>query len=285
MVYHIAFTVTGQRGVSSGQSKRTSEELDNAVTLLNESYWSNVSITTDSIGDEYCLIPATSFLFGSSASRIQIQAAFYIGKHPVSRWRFEEFVRNTGHDYSPHLLDIMQRISPEPECPATPVSWYDAKAYARWLRASTQEYYSLPSVEEWEVAARGTDGRLYPWGNDEPDDERMRYSTSLLHDTTRPVGRYPAGNSQYGCQDMAGNVWEWTIDPIDEEGKIHMLRGGSCVNNHHFCNCVTCCCGGPPEKRILYAGFRLIYLTDNMYGNYVDMAKAAAVDVTQTLHG
>jgi formylglycine-generating enzyme required for sulfatase activity len=254
------------------------------MSLLNESYWSTQSITTDSLGDEYCLVPAGNFLFGSSNREVRIRAAFYIGKYPVPRWRFEEFIDNTGYDYSPEYRQIMYRLAPKPECPATPISWLDAKAYARWLRACTQQYYSLPSIEEWEVSARGTDGRIYPWGNEEPTEEHMRYSASLYHDTTKPIGSYPTGQSPYGCMGMVGNVWEWNIDPVDEEERIHLLRGGSCVNNHHFCNTLTAIWSAPPERRVLFAGFRLIYLSERMYEEYTKAAAQGEPDITQTYY-
>ena len=88
------------------------------------------------------------------------------------------------------------------------VSWDAATAYCRWLSETTGQRYRLPSEAEWEKAARGTDGRIYPWGNQPPDERRCNFNNNVK-DTT-PVGSYPAGVSPYGCYDMAGNVWEWT---------------------------------------------------------------------------
>jgi formylglycine-generating enzyme required for sulfatase activity len=123
--------------------------------------------------------------------------------------------------------------------PVVGVSWYEACAYCQWLSAETGRSYRLPSEAEWEKAARGTDGRLYPWG-DVFDASRCNTRASELHRTT-PVGQYsPAGDSPYGCADMVGNVSEWTMsqykpypyriedgheDPTGESERA--IRGGS----------------------------------------------------------
>ena len=93
--------------------------------------------------------------------------------------------------------------------PVTHVSWHDAVAFCEWLTKATGRAFRLPSEAEWEKAARGGDGRIYPWGNEAPDESRCNFNMNVK-DTT-PVGQYsPAGDSPYGCVDMAGNVWEWT---------------------------------------------------------------------------
>jgi formylglycine-generating enzyme required for sulfatase activity len=123
--------------------------------------------------------------------------------------------------------------------PVVSVSWYEAAAYCRWLSAQTGDNYRLPSEAEWEKAARGDDGRSYPWGNRAPDETRANFDRAVGR--TTPVGSYPAGASPYGVLDMAGNVWEWTrskyrdypYDPDDgrEEGSNRsgarfVIRGG-----------------------------------------------------------
>ena len=88
------------------------------------------------------------------------------------------------------------------------VSWDDAVDFCRWLSEATHRSFRLPSEAEWEKAARGSDGRIYPWGNQAPDEKRCNFGTKV-GDTT-PVGKYPDGASPCGALDMAGNVWEWT---------------------------------------------------------------------------
>jgi len=81
-------------------------------------------------------------------------------------------------------------------------------AYARWLSAQTGLNFSLPTEAEWEYAARGADGRIWPWGNTW-EVGRANSKEAGINRTT-PVGSYPSGVSPYGALDMAGNVWEWT---------------------------------------------------------------------------
>ena len=108
--------------------------------------------------------------------------------------------------------------------PMVNVTWHDANAFAKWAGCR------LPMEREWEKAARGTDGREYPWGNTF-DPERCVCSVVKKRSSTAPVGSSPAGVSPYGCLDMVGNVWEWCEDWYDYDRR-RVLRGGSWVNNN-----------------------------------------------------
>jgi formylglycine-generating enzyme required for sulfatase activity len=136
-------------------------------------------------------------------------AAFQIGRYPVTVAEYACFVR-AGHaapqrgTYRPITWDDqLKRL----DHPVVCVTWHDAVAYAAWLAKLTGQSWRLPTEAEWEKAARGTDGRIYPWG-DAFDKARCNVSESGIG-TTTPVGSYPNGASPYGAQDMAGSVWEW----------------------------------------------------------------------------
>ena len=134
--------------------------------------------------------------------------AYSIGKYPVTNAQYRAFVQTTGHS-APYHWKEGQIPRGKEDHPVKWLYWKDAVDYCKWLTDVTGRPYRLPTEAEWEKAARGTDGRVYPWG-DNPPTERLCNFDNKLKDTT-PVGAYsPRGDSPYGCADMAGNVWEWT---------------------------------------------------------------------------
>jgi formylglycine-generating enzyme required for sulfatase activity len=128
---------------------------------------------------------------------------YWVGRYPVTVGQFRGFVEGSGY-----YLENETGLQNPDDYPMTDVTWYDAVSYCWWLAVRSGVRVILPSEAEWEKAARGTDGRNYPWG-DEWDPRRCSTFKGGGQGTT-PVGQYPKGASPYGCLDMAGNVWEWT---------------------------------------------------------------------------
>jgi formylglycine-generating enzyme required for sulfatase activity len=161
-------------------------------------------------------IPAGEFLMGDEKRDVYVDA-FRVDKYPVTNVQYQRFVAAAGHNPPDHWED---GAFPADRAihPVVYVSWQDAMAYAEWAGKR------LPSEEEWEKAARGDDGREYPWGDQSPSPELCNFGEN--EGGTTPVGRYsPQGDSPYGCVDMAGNVWEWTATEVESRYKV--LRGGS----------------------------------------------------------
>jgi len=131
--------------------------------------------------------------------------AYQIGKYPVTNEQYAAFIRQSGRIVAPQS-GWEGQIPPDDKLkhPVMGVTWYDAWAYCDWLGEQTGRQYGLPSEAQWEKAARGRKGWVYPWGN-EWDPSRCNHGSGQ----TTPVDAYPA-QTVYGCYDMVGNVREWT---------------------------------------------------------------------------
>jgi formylglycine-generating enzyme required for sulfatase activity len=205
-------------------------------------------------GIELIRIPAGPFLYGSADSdemacddekpqRAVNLPEYWIGRTPVTNAQFARFVKATGYrtqaerdGYSwgwtgkerdqrirradwRHLHGPETSINGKGDHPVVQVSWYDIRAFCEWGGLA------LPTEEQWEKAARGTDGRIWPWGNEPPTVEHCNFNNNV-GDTT-PIGQYSSkGDSPYGCVDMAGNVWEWVQSWYPEDSR-QAWRGGA----------------------------------------------------------
>ena len=129
------------------------------------------------------------------------------------------------------------------------IGYYEAEAYATWVGKR------LPNEREWEKAARGEDGREYPWGDE--FDKKKCNGNYLWAGKTTPVIQYPHGASPFGCYDMAGNVFEWCEDWHDERKDSRVLRGGSGLNEPETLR-VSGRYRSFADRRSNFIGFRLV---------------------------
>lgn len=225
-------------------------------------------------------IPAGEFLMGSTEYRdakpqfsLDLDT-YWIGRYEVTNQQFAAFARATGYqaegNWREHFKPGLDKH------PVVSVSWDDARAYCRWAEVR------LPTEAEWEKAARGTDGRLYPWGDDwdarrcnnrsmQRPDLMARMAPVHNGRGTLPVGSFPEGASPYGLLDMAGNAFEWTMSPFDpypyrrDDGReanddpIEVsLRGGGWAYDHigFFRTDTRSRC--KPPMSTFFVGFRVV---------------------------
>ena len=194
---------------------------------------------------ELVRVPAGIFLMGAANSDPQADANekpqsrtsvgdFYIGKYDVTNAQFAAFVKDTGYNTTAddlgsgtvlittthswvevkganwqHPRGPGSNIVGKDDYPVVMVSWDDAVAFCKWVSDKTGRRVRLPSEAQWEMAARGGNGQMYPWGNEPPTSNLANFNNN--ESGLMPVGDYsPAGDSPYGAADMAGNVWQWT---------------------------------------------------------------------------
>jgi formylglycine-generating enzyme required for sulfatase activity len=241
----------------------------------------------------FVYVPAGTFTMGSPESvgydderpahEVTLDA-YWIGQSEVTNAQYRRFVAAGGYTQEPLWTPegwqwrTTNNIT-EPEYwddpkwngddyPVVGVSWYEASAFATWLSQESGLTVRLPSEAEWERAARGEDGRTYPWGDEVPNERLLNYAYNLGRTST--VGSYPAGASPYGALDMAGNVWEWVDDWYDvgyytvspgqnpqgpESGEVRVVRGGSWLNDDRLVRSADRY-GFDPQGRRNNLGFR-----------------------------
>jgi serine/threonine-protein kinase len=217
-------------------------------------------------GAELAFVPAGPFTRGSDRgaadegpARAVHLSAFLVDRHEVTVRQFSRFCAATG------------RAMPEQPAtsndlhPVVNVSWEEARAYAAWAGRC------LPTEAQWEKAARGTDAREFPWGNEPPTEDRARHRDPS-DEGTAAVGSFPGGRSPFGVLDMLGNAWEWVADwyapdyfaagpdrdPVGPvEGASRVLRGGAWDDRDRALR-ITRRRRSRPESRFDFVGFRCV---------------------------
>ncbi|HIJ84439.1 MAG TPA: SUMF1/EgtB/PvdO family nonheme iron enzyme, partial [Magnetococcales bacterium] len=155
---------------------------------------------------------------------------YWLAETPVTNQHFGNFLRATKQREPAYWRD--KKFS-DPQQPVVGVAWHDAVAFCDWLSKESGNKFFLPSEAQWEYAARGTDGRRYPWGNNDPTKELACYDLSTETGKPALVGQYPAGRGPFGHLDLAGNVWEWCRDVWDKDA--YKKRAGA-VTKDPFVN-------------------------------------------------
>jgi formylglycine-generating enzyme required for sulfatase activity len=240
VICHKTGWVSGKLEQLAKQEEGATSALENGPTKKASGKGPGMSVTMyydqTRIGaepNEMILIPEGEFIRGTDGRlpdegpqhTMQV-GSFYIDKYEVTNLQYLQSLKDTGRKPPRHFVN--GHIPPgKVDHPVVFVSWYDAQAYCEWAGKR------LPTDIEWEKAARGTDGRTYPWG----DEFDIKYVNSpvrwvelnLIGDTT-PVGAFEQGKSVYGLYDMSGNVWEWTSSrykPYPGNTRKSELYGGN----------------------------------------------------------
>ncbi|MFN8453374.1 MAG: SUMF1/EgtB/PvdO family nonheme iron enzyme [Anaerolineae bacterium] len=264
----------------------------------------------------FVCVPAGPFIYGPEVTYERLEQAppprprqtvelaeFWIARCPVTYTEWKRFLDETGYTWPGQWYAIrpgwrgwLRRFAIVPEYPAemadypiVDVSQADALAYCAWLSPQLGVHCTLPTEFQWEKAARGTDGRTFPWGEELPRPElaHLKPTHTLKLDyyfhnlfvkpkrelarsgwywrigTPLPAGAIPDNVSPYGCLDMAGNIWEWTTSLYNENiPGFHVVKGGSWGYSpqHTACNCRSACSVTTPsvDYRAQGTGFRVI---------------------------
>jgi serine/threonine-protein kinase len=171
-----------------------------------------ISSIGDTLHFDWVLIPEGAFIMGSDPNDAMafsiefpqhrvILKDYNIARIPITNAQYKIYTQQAGVHCPSHWKRDQIPLNKEYH-PVTNISWYEAQSFCKFYNVR------LPSEAEWEKAARGIDGRLYPWGNDSPDKRLCNFDQNV--GGTTPVNEYLKGVSPYGVIDMVGNVWEWT---------------------------------------------------------------------------
>jgi formylglycine-generating enzyme required for sulfatase activity len=216
------------------------------------------------------LVPAGEFTMGSDEGDDDEQPlhrvvldSFYLDTFEVTNGRFAKFVAAIQSEPPWGFADQETPVI-QAERPVRWVNWMEALGYCLWAGKR------LPTEAEWEKAARGTDGRTYPWGNDPPTAAHAVFGLTEGDETVSPIGHRTLGSSPYGVHDLAGNLYEWVTDWYDEEfytrqptrnprgpgeGTTKVQRGGSYINGPYRLRAAFRTKGDPTEHDP-HVGFR-----------------------------
>lgn len=220
-------------------------------------------------------IPSGSFIYGEESSKQTLTLErFFISRYLITNCQYQTFIDAGGYHDERWWIDL---IKPEPNKstwsqanrPRENVNWQEALAFTRWLSVKLGYDITLPTEQQWEKAARGTDGREYPWG----DDFKFGYANfndpsageDNLQQTTA-VGMFPHSQSPYQVMDMAGNVWEWCLNKLarpeqttpDQSNDERVARGGSWHNSPEKARSTVRYQHGPVNRQYSSLGFRVV---------------------------
>ena len=253
--------------------------------------------------DDWVNIPAGEFLYGDENGKEIILTPFAIQKYPVTNLQYRRFVEAGGYEQREYWSEsgwawrsgtydskadesirdwlkrrpVEKRAEPwywhdekwkNPLAPVVGVTWFESEAYTHWLSQKLGLPVRLPTEQEWERAARGVEGRQYPWGdvftgknlncaefwgqNDQLDWNKWIGTESYQAASTTFVGQFPTGATPEGVSDLSGNVWEWTDSWYEKERINRTLRGGSWNDFSRNARCA----------------FRLRYIPDLFFNNF-----------------
>lgn len=250
------------------------------------------SFVEPTTGMEFLWVPPGEFWMGASTTpgsrgydqeavrteapvhKVTLTEGYWLSRFPVTNADYLRFVQATGAEPAGSFSNA--RFN-DPLQPVVEVGFEAAEAFCAWLHRTSLSALgrtaSLPTEAEWEFAARGPEGRRYPWGEEAPDASRAVWGLPLETGHTARVGGRPLGRGPFGHEEMAGNVWEWcrdawregygteaaVVDPChqDDNGAPRVVRGGSWRNRARYLRCATRN-WSHPRNRLPLLGFRVV---------------------------